>query len=274
MTAPVKHALIILSTAVATLGCADNDPCEDTPNSIFCQAGGSETGETGEPDPEGCVPNIEEGYAYECQGSGNGWLQLSVFGEQEARISCANYGDEGAPGTPQETDCVPFDLGVLPSDIPSPEACCTDDAASSDVVAQCEDDCGWAACKIAVAKMREAANSLSSGPLPLGEANARQDLFYLANMLEMPSNMDSCASLVRNGAGELVAVPLGAGITSDNVFGHVINSTLYLQCSIDAITPYVATTNIGIPPKKWTQVTYAASLASIACCASKSFGLT
>ena len=235
-----------------TMGCADNDPCADTPNSIFCPDGNAGetggTGETGEDVVQGCVPNLdgEPGYAYECQGSGNGWMVLNVFGKGNV-LSCANYGDGSVPSNPDETDCIPFDLSSdLPGGVPNPGACCTEDALSVDVAAQCQDDCGWAACKIAVEKIREAANSLSNKPFPegpIGEANAREDLFYLANLLEMPTLMEKCANLVTEGAGELVEVNLGAGITNDDLAGHIINSNLYLQCSIDAMEPFVPTTD-------------------------------
>jgi hypothetical protein len=235
----VKH-LFIIGSMLELSACSNKDPCDENPNLIICLGAESETagtGETGDDPQEHCAP-IDPGvvsYSYECQGDGNGWLQLSVYPVGPRPPECLNWGDDPKPAKPTIDDCVPIDLTSLPNGIPSPGACCSDEAEPADIVQQCNDDCGHAACKLAIEKLRGAALSLSTkGP----EGVVRLDLFYLANLLEMPPTLAKCAKQVANASGELTLVELGPGSSGSAEIGHVESATLNLQCALDDLEPY------------------------------------
>jgi hypothetical protein len=187
------------------------DPCEQHPESLLCAGasdatGDDETGddETGEVVSDECIPFSADdeaaiGYEYGCQGTGNGWLVLDVYGSGTQPPECVNWGGN-KPESPTTADCVPIDLTMLPNDVPAPGACCKDTAESIQVVKQCGDDCAYAACNLAVAKLREAALALphpdSKGLKKKAEERVRGDLFGFANKLELPDALALCAELV------------------------------------------------------------------------------
>ena len=57
----------------------------------------------------------------------------------------------------------------------------------------------------------------------------------------MPNILEKCADDVLNANGELAPILLGPGASNGATFGHVLDATLFLQCSIDGAEPYVAT---------------------------------
>ena len=248
MTTRVNHLLATLATAALLAACQTRDPCEQTPASIFC-AGNTETGATstetgysddGEIDPE-CVPfenPSEQGYGFECQGIGNGWLEVAINPVGDRPPECVNWGDEGKPEDPTTDDCMPLDLDDLPNEVPTPGACCLEEAEVSQIETQCLRDCAFAACKLAVEKLREAAMTLSGGG---AEAVARGDLLAFAGLLELPSNLENCAAEVQMGQGEVVPLVLGPGPSMPSQWGHVDNAVLHLQCDLDDEEPYIAT---------------------------------
>lgn len=245
MPTRVPHLLIAISTINLLSACPSADPCDENPDSIFCASGGADEtgGETdGETDPETntCTPLIENqiGYKSECHGTGNGWLELDVYPVGPQPVECVNWGESGKPAQPTTADCVPLEFSALPGDIPTPGACCIDTAEPDDVVQQCESDCGYAACKLAVQKLRDAALAL---PEDGAQGVVRDDLFYFASMLEMPAVLKKCASDVYQAEGEPTPINLGPGASGDAVLGHVQSAILYLQCSIDDVDPYLTT---------------------------------
>jgi hypothetical protein len=113
------------------------------------------------------------------------------------------------------------------------------------IIEQCNDDCGHAACKLAIEQLREAALSLSTEG---AEGVVRLDLFYLANVLEMPDTFGKCATKVTNAGGELTAVELGPGSSTTLEFGHIESATIHLQCALDDLDPYAFVGNICDAP--------------------------
>lgn len=207
---------------------------------------GGESTETGEPAVDGCAPgDVPSGFAHACLGTGNGWLNLNIQGKGNEPPQCVNWGPEGKPENPTIADCVPVDLTMLPSDVPSPEACCTVDALAPVVIEQCNDDCGYAACKLAIAKLREAADALPEpnvDPITEGaQERASDDLYGFANTLEMPDFLAACADMVSDGAGTPVVIDLGEG-GSPVLPGHINHALLTLQCNLDGIEPYLLET--------------------------------
>lgn len=242
MQRPVHHLCLVLSTVVLLPACS-NDVCEEDPSVLTCGAGTTD-GETGDgPENTQCVPLSADNpnlatYTYPCQGQGNGWLSLVVFGEGPLPPECVNWGPEGKPnGSATTDDCVPLDLTMLPNDIASPGACCIEDALEESVTRQCVDDCAYAACKLAVTKLRDAANALPD-PDAMGlEKNAQErvknDLFGFAATLETPAGLEGCANAVKNAEGEPAQVNLGAGMSDALLLGHVESAILTLQCALD-----------------------------------------
>jgi hypothetical protein len=170
MSTRVHHIFVVLSILELSAAChGDKDPCDENPNLISCQ--GDETGgayetetETGDEPNAVCAPFDPGVYgeSYECQGRGNGWLDLVVYplGEQDPK--CLSWGDQEPPDHPTTEDCVPVDITSLPNGVPSPGACCGYEASPEDITEQCNVDCGYAACDLAIAKLRDAALSLST----------------------------------------------------------------------------------------------------------------
>jgi hypothetical protein len=241
MTPRVHHIFVALSILALSAACSQNqnqDPCDENPNLIICN--GSETGtyETGGmPEEAFCAPFEPgvNGESYECQGNGNGWLELDVYPIGAQDPECLSWGDEERPEHPTTEDCVAIEITSLPNDVPSPGACCGYEASPEHITQQCNDDCGYAACNLAIAKLRDAALAL---PTEGAKGIVRLDLFYFANLLESPDVLDACAQQVSDANGELTPVALGAGASPELDFGHVNSAVLYLQCALDGEAPY------------------------------------
>lgn len=240
MTIRVEHLFVVLSSLGLGIACSSQDPCADDPDLIICTASDDTTGgETGNgPGESLCAPfdNGETGMSYACQGTGNGWLEVSIYPLGAQPPECLEWDEAGKPNAPTSADCVAIDVAALPNGIPGPGACCNEEAMPEDVTEQCEKDCGYAACKVAVSKLRDAASTFAESG---AEGVVRDDLTYLAGLLEMPSVLDACATRVTDGAGEFVSVAIGSGISSPAEFGHVQDATLYLQCELDELEPYI-----------------------------------
>jgi hypothetical protein len=247
---------LIVGSMLELSVCSKEDPCDENPNLIICLGGDTETsisqetgdsGETDKPETKACAPLNDDqvGHTYECHGSGNGWLQLSVYPIGARDPECLSWGDQERPEHPTVDDCAAVDLDSLPNNVPSPGACCSDEAEPADIVEQCNDDCGHAACKLAIEKLREAALSLSTKG---AEGVVRLDLFYLANLLEMPSMLLECATQVTKSAGELTAVQLGPGSSDKLEIGHIESATINLQCALDDLEPYAFIGNVCDAP--------------------------
>jgi hypothetical protein len=189
-------------------------------------------------------PGID-GYEYPCQGLGNGWLKLRVYPVGEQPTECVNWGEQGRPDNPTVADCVPIDLTAPPLDVPGPAACCTPAVESEQIVEQCASDCGFAACKLAVARMRAAALAL---PNSGARGVVRGDLLALSSSLATPMRLAGCASLVAEANGEVVTVPLGRGPSSKAKFGHVQDATLFLRCALDPLEPFAASEQSCVTP--------------------------
>lgn len=230
-----------------------DDSYEDDPHSIYGDIGEiTDIADAGDADPEGpddgsCTPFPPDlvGNEYTCQGIGNGWLVLTVHPVGGQPPECVNWGANGKPEEPTTADCIPMQFGAFPDAVPKPGACCAGAVTAHEIIEQCAADCGYAACKLAVAKLRNAALAL---PNKGAKGVVRADLFYLANLLESPVKLASCAEQVSAAAGESTAIPLGPGSSGAKKFGHVRAATLHLQCSLDAIEPFAASDKICEAP--------------------------
>jgi hypothetical protein len=206
-------------------------------------------GEIDGPIPEGCAPDDEftHGFVLLCQGAGTGWLVTDVHGAGNANpiTTCLAYEDPlNVPENPTFEDCASISLDKIPFDIPAPAACCNDEASEGDILATCELDCGYAACKTAVAAIRASADDLSPPPnAPEIVAKAfdtsRTDLHAYADMLDAPDSLEYCGEKVAAGAGEVVSLGLSGGVSRPAAFGHIKDATLYLGCSLDLDEAYV-----------------------------------
>jgi hypothetical protein len=270
---PVKHVFII-GSMLELSACSKEDPCDENPNLIICRGDDAETagsqesgdsGETGKPDPEpdGCTPLMDDqvGHTYECNGSGNGWLQLSIYPIGAQDPECLSWGDQPKPKHPTGDDCVAIDLGSLPNNVPGPGACCTEQALPDSIIDQCNDDCGHAACKLAIEKLRDAALSLSTKG---AKGTVRLDLFYLANLLEMPDPFGKCVEQVTSAGGKLTSVELGPGSSNKHDPGHIESAMLNLQCALDEIEPYTYVGNICEAPPNVPILEHESYMAGIA----------
>jgi hypothetical protein len=245
MAIRVQHLFVVLSILAPNIACTQEqpkqDPCDANPNLITCQETGEDEtggGETGDGQgSEICAPLKPGAYgeSYECHGSGNGWLDLDIYPIGAQDPECLNWGDKGPPKHPTSKDCVPIDIRALPNGVPAPGACCSDEAYPEDITHQCSEDCAHAACKLAIAKLRDAALSLSTKG---AEGVVRLDLFYLANLLESPDKFKLCVDQITKANGTLTAIELGAGASPNIEFGHVKSATLHLQCELDSQAPY------------------------------------
>jgi hypothetical protein len=256
MASTVKHISFTVSIVSVFAACKKHDPCEENPNAIYCDAGADEVGDgDGDPAENGDLGNADDagpkhpfnecsplepdqtGRVHQCQGIGNGWLDLTVYPVGKQPPECVNWGDKGEPENPTTADCVPLDLGALPNGVPSPSACCLEGTDSPLVTDQCIKDCGFAACKLAIAKMREAAHSLpEKGP----KGVVRDDLFHLAKLLDTPLATTNCAQKVTKANGQVAIIQLGAGSSGAAIIGHVQAANLHLQCSLDELEPFLA----------------------------------
>jgi hypothetical protein len=131
---------------------------------------------------------------------------------------------------------------MLPGGVPNPGACCTAEVEPESIADACMDDCGYAACELAIVKLRYAAEALPNPDSPplkqQAEMVVRADLFAYANLLEAPTNLQKCAWDVSQANGDLATINLGEGMSSPSALGHVKSATLSLQCNLDALTPY------------------------------------
>ncbi|WP_146155173.1 hypothetical protein [Enhygromyxa salina] len=229
--------------------CGDDGPCLQDDKGE-CIAG--ETGAGTDPGFEGCAPHdqFEVGAELTCQGEGTGWLVTDVYGagKQNPLTSCLAYEDPlNIPEFPTPDDCASVPLYQIPLGIPTPTACCTDDAAEESVVGTCELDCGFAACNAAIAAIRASADALVA-PEPILEGAydiSKADLYAYADMLEAPLYLARCAEQVAENPDEIVELGLGGGASSPTKFGHIKDATLHLSCALDPEEPYASDPSAG-----------------------------
>jgi hypothetical protein len=209
-----------------------------------CAPDWDETGETGDTGAEETGEPTSYGQSYRCQGVGNGWAEVDL--DIATVIACVNQ-PESLSTTEQlavtVTDCKnqPLDLQNLPDwdGIIEPAACCGDLAEPDDIVNACVTDCGWAACKLAIGSLRQAASSIEYGVLG-------GDLAEFASYLEMPGSLEECAGTVSAADGEFAAVDLGEASSNPAEIGHVNNLTLRIQCDLDDQQPTVLDEESGV----------------------------
>lgn len=219
------------------LGCA---PEWDADGADGGTGGAAETGGSGSSDTG---PPIPQGDVYRCQGTGNGWAVISL--DIADVTACVNQPEELTLAeqlevSPEECMSRPLDLQDLPDwdGIIEPSACCGEDSSPLDVESTCVFDCGFAACKLAVGALRNAADSVDYGKLG-------DDLGSFADFLEVPENLVTCAELVRNAAPNLAALNLNEGVSDPSEIGHVNNLTLYLQCALNEDEPFALDESAG-----------------------------
>ncbi|WP_172305883.1 hypothetical protein [Pseudenhygromyxa sp. WMMC2535] len=253
MTNKVHH-LLPVTIFCFLAACGDDGPCILDQNGMCDGIGeddevGDETGGGGF---EGCAPHeaFEFGTEFTCQGEGTGWLITDIYGlgKNNPLISCLQYEDnDNAPQYPTLDDCIPVSFDQLDLGIPTPTACCTDETEEDNIIDTCELDCGFSACKAAIAKIRESAENLEPSDPLYEEAydTARADLYAYADMLEAPMNLEYCAELVAATPGEIVAIGLSGGVSNPAKFGHINDATLHLSCTLDPDEPYVSSPSAG-----------------------------
>jgi hypothetical protein len=245
MSNKVHQTLLIAITILGTAACGEDEgPCVLGPDEE-CIAG--ETGETGKPEIPECAPfeKAEVGTSMVCQGEGTGWLVTDVYGagKHNPLTSCLAYNAENVediPEYPTSADCRSIPLDMIPYDITTPTACCTEDADDQNFIDTCELDCGYAAAKTAVAAMRDYADKLVAPSALLEDAydTSKADIYALADLLETPAGMSHVANKVSASPGEVVAVGLNSGPSDPLAFGHIKQATLYVGCTLDPDEPY------------------------------------
>jgi hypothetical protein len=219
---------------------------------LACQDGNEGMTTGGESGPparvEGCFPEWEaadgdsgaedpEGAASVCSGSGNGWIRTVVYitGPQPGknaitRYKCMNPPIGVEPEDVTESHCIDQAIGLDELDVltggevANPQVCCGETTEPEAVADACLTDCAYAACKLAVFKLRAASGEPSIGP-------ASEDLLGFAEFLGTPQNQDRCAGKVVSAAPGVMTWSLGEG-PSDDQLGHVENLTLNLQCDV------------------------------------------
>jgi len=151
------------------------------------------------------------------------------------------YAVSPAPEDPTTADCVPVPFASIPLDIPHPSACCTESVEPEGILSTCALDCGYAACKIASAKIRASADGLviPSGLDQIPYKRARADLYAYASMLESRPGLALCASKAAAAGGQIVEISLGGGVSKKGALGHIEAAHLYLSCALDPDEPYV-----------------------------------
>jgi hypothetical protein len=236
-----RSILLLVSIGAISAGCQDRDRrSSGKPETRydkcapFEKAGGEgETGGDAEPDAP------KERLTYICEGEGIGWLDVTVFGAGEV-TTCLKYKAKEPPKEPTAADCASISLGAVPLGIPRPAACCDDGAVAEGIVSTCALDCGYAACKLAVAKIRTSAAGLEvKEGLEEPSERVREDLYALANKLEDPTTLRDCATRVAAAKGGIIAYDLGRGRGKNRgLFGHIRKSTLYIGCMFDEHEPY------------------------------------
>lgn len=179
------------------------------------------------------------GTLYTCQGEGNGWFVTDVVGLGK-KIACMQYAADPAPANPTTADCVAVPFAEIAAEIPHPSACCTDATDVDGILRTCAVDCGYAACKIASAKIRATADALEIPPgleqIPYKRAKA--DLYAFATVLESREGLGYCASKTAASPGEIVAIDLGRGVSKQGALGHIQSAQIYLSCTFDPNQPY------------------------------------
>jgi hypothetical protein len=239
-----RSVLLLIGIGAISAGCQDRDRRGSGKQeeihydkcAPFEKAGaqeGQETGGDAEPD----APT--ERRTYICEGQGLGWLDITIFGAGD-RTTCLRYRAEEPPKEPTAADCAPISLGAVPLGIPRPAACCDGGADAEGIVSTCALDCGFAACKLAVAKIRTSAAGLEvEEGLEEPMERAREDLYALANKLEDPSTLRRCATEVAAAKGGVIDFDLGRGRGKNRgLLGHIRKSTLYIGCKFDEHEPY------------------------------------
>ena len=112
-------------------------------------------------------------------------------------------------------------------------------------------DCGYAACKLTVGKLREAAATVGSDIL-------KADLLFVADKLESPEELDKCAGAVQadlleeagdgDGDGEVWTVYDLWGGPSNSGPNHLRSVQLHALCDLDDPTTYT----VDDPPTECT----------------------
>jgi hypothetical protein len=199
-------------------------------------AGGDGDGEAGDGDAE---HGATRRHAYTCHGEGTGWLDVDLHGKGTI-LTCLRYADPNPPEEPTAADCAAVPLSEIPLGVPRPVACCDDGVQPESIADICAHDCGFAACKVAVAKIREHAEKLTAPNKFVEKAYkiAKSDLYHLANKLESPGALRKCANMVTDAGGKVIAFDLGRGSSSKLEFGHIKSSTLYIGCMLDEHEPF------------------------------------
>lgn len=219
------------------VGCGDDGP--------VLEGGADEVGETGVLTPPECAPfeGATSGDAYACEGEGNGWLSLDIVGagNQNPVVGCLAYVDpNNVPANPTPDDCAPVPLDQIPLGVPAPGACCSEEADDAMIVDMCQLDCGYAACKTAIAAIRETADNLvpSNGVPPGVVDRTKSDLYAYADLLEAPLSLQYCAEKSYGSGGDVVSVNLGSGVSTPGLLGHVNDATVFVGCSLDPEAPF------------------------------------
>lgn len=237
----VSARLLALCTFVAVMGCQDGNEGMTT---------GAETGAPAH--VEGCFPSWDvvdgdsadpdpEGDVFACSGSGNGWIRTIIYitgpnAGQNAitRYKCVNPPPGVKPEDITEQHCMekPLDLRALDistgGSVSDTDVCCGATTEPSAVADACVVDCAYAACKLAVVKLRQAAEETANEP-------TKSDVLGFAELLSTPLMQDVCAGKTVKAAPNVMTWSLGEGVSSDQ-FGHVENLTLNLQCDVEVAT--------------------------------------
>ncbi|WP_106393086.1 hypothetical protein [Enhygromyxa salina] len=241
----VHHVLFAASLSLLLVACADSGPTLEGD-------GGLAEAETGKELYDGCLPydEVELGASFTCQGEGEGWLVTDVYGAGKLNpmTNCLAYADGVAPDNPTPEDCAPVPLELVPFDLPRPRGCCGEDAAEDNIGGVCVLDCGYAACKTAIAAIRATADALE--PIKGVPKNvvdtSKADLYAYADFLDAPASLQHCAQKVALVPGEVVSIGLGSGVTSPAAFGHIKDATIFLGCNLDPDEPFVIDSEFGV----------------------------
>ncbi|PRP94800.1 hypothetical protein [Enhygromyxa salina] len=239
MNTKVHHVLFATTLLVGFAACGDSGP------TLEGDAGLAETGETGKELYAGCRPvdEVEQTTSFTCQGEGAGWLVTDVYGagKHNPITSCLAYADGTIPEDATAEDCAAIPLELIPFGIPRPSACCGEGTQDDSINNICELDCGYAACKTAIAAIRATADALApTDGVPQGVIDtSKADLNAYADLLDAPASLQYCAKKVSIHAGEVTSIALGSGVSSPAAFGHINEATIFLGCSLDPDEPFV-----------------------------------
>jgi hypothetical protein len=246
ITSIIDHVVVVAITSFSIAACGDDGPCLDGGDDGECVVG--EAGETGEGEGGNphCAPHEDftSGASLICQGAGTGWLVTDVYGAGNANpiTTCLAYDEtQDVPKNPTSADCASIPLNRIPYEIPAPAACCTDKALPHEIEDTCMKDCGYAACKTAIAAIRAAADVLTPpNGVPQGVIDtSKADLYAYADVLEAPAALNECADRVRLSPGQVVSLGLNSGVSKPTALGHIKNATLFLGCGLDPDEPYI-----------------------------------